>query len=92
MLAVVLACRVRQQVTHWTQASPDKHDHTVLIDLEEIISDIDGTVLQKHDGKLSEVGSGTEAFVFKVVSQNSHHQAGRATANALAESYSSSRS
>ncbi len=52
--------RVRQEVTHWTQANPNNHGNTVPIVLEEIIRDSEGIVVLTSEGKLGAIESGGE--------------------------------
>ena len=56
----VMLHRVRQEVTHWTQASSNNHGNTVPIVLEEIIRDSEGILVYTSESKLGAVDSGGE--------------------------------
>lgn len=52
--------RVRQEVTHWTQASTNNHGNTVTLVLEEIIRDSEGIVVLTSESKLGAIQSAGE--------------------------------
>lgn len=64
----MVLCRVKREVTHWTQAGPgQQHDATAPIAVEEIIKDAGGSEVQRSKAELGDVGGGAKAFIFKVL-------------------------